>query len=170
MVRRRIYDNELYAHFVTFSCFKRRRRLDHDRARRIVLGVLHSELGKQQARCVGFVLMPDHVHAVLWLPQRGQLGAFMKQWKQRSSYCLKRFQASELAEYVATIPKEEPFWQRKYYAFHIYSRQKLEEKLHYMHMNPVRSGLVEKTVEWQWSSARWYAQGRDVGVPIRWID
>jgi putative transposase len=170
MVRRRIYDSELYAHFVTFSCFKRRRRLDHDRARKIVLGVLHAELSKQHARCVGFVLMPDHVHAIVWFPQPSQLGLFMKQWKQRSSFSLKRFQRSELAGYGAAIGKEDPFWQRKYYAFHIHSREKLEEKLHYMHMNPVRSGLVERAVEWSWSSARWYEQGRDVGVPIHWVD
>jgi putative transposase len=54
--------------------------------------------------------------------------------------------------------------------FQIYSRQKLEEKLIDMHMNPVCAGLVEKTVDWKWSSARWYEQQQSVGVPISWID
>ena len=35
-------------------------------------------------------------------------------------------------------------WQRRYYDFKIYSESKLDEKLQYMHLNPVRAGLVEK--------------------------
>ena len=37
-----------------------------------------------------------------------------------------------------------------------------------MHMNPVRAGLVEKAVDWKWSSARWYDDRNPVGLPIRW--
>lgn len=37
---RRIIDDALYAHFVTFSVYRRRRLLKHDRAGRIVLEVL----------------------------------------------------------------------------------------------------------------------------------
>ena len=33
MVTKRVYDREGHAHFVTFSCFRRRRLLDHDRAK-----------------------------------------------------------------------------------------------------------------------------------------
>ena len=39
-----------------------------------------------------------------------------------------------------------------------------------MHLNPVRAGLVDKAVNWQWSSARWYELGRIVGVPIQWVE
>jgi hypothetical protein len=39
----RVYDKERHAHFLTFSCYKRRRLLDVDRAKKIVLGVLGRE-------------------------------------------------------------------------------------------------------------------------------
>ena len=58
---------------------------------------------------------------------------------------------------------------RKYYAFQIYSRQKLEENLNYIHQNPVRAGLVDHAADWRWSSARYYEAGRTVGVPISWV-
>jgi putative transposase len=170
MNRRRIFDNELYAHFVTFSCYKRRRLLDHDRAKKIVLGVLHSQLAKQSARCVGFVIMPDHVHAVIWLPEPGQLALFMKQWKQRSSFSLRQMMSSDLDAYSEFVASDDPIWQRKYYAFHIENSNKLEEKLNYMHLNPVRAELATTSVGWQWSSARWYLERRDVGVPIEWVE
>ena len=85
MAKRRIYDAELHAQFVTFSCFHRRRLLDHDRAKKIVISHLASELHRTGATCCGFVVMPDHVHAIVWFPELGCLSDFMKQWKQRSS-------------------------------------------------------------------------------------
>ena len=85
MGSRAIYDDELHAHFVTFSCYRRRRLLDDDAAKRVVLGVLNSQLAGRKASCVGFVVMPDHVHAIVWFPIPGQLSVFMQQWKRLSS-------------------------------------------------------------------------------------
>ena len=163
-------DGALYVHFITFSCYHRRRLLDHDQPKRIVLGVLNDELAKFNARCLGFVLMPDHVHALIWFPQTGQLSRFMQQWKGRSSSRIKEFLFQFLPEYGAKFSAKDPIWQVRYYSFEIYSTAKIEEKLNYMHMNPVRAGLVEKPTEWRWSSARWYLEGRTVGVPIQWVD
>ena len=71
MNRRKIHDDERYVHFVTFSCYKRRRLLNPDRAKRIVLGVLGVRLARKNAICTGFVIMPDHVHSLLWFPETG---------------------------------------------------------------------------------------------------
>jgi putative transposase len=57
-------------------------------------------------------------------------------------------------------------WQPKYYVFNVYSQKKVIEKLTYMHNNPVTSGLVEKAVDWRFSSAGWYLQSKSVGVRI----
>lgn len=170
MPRRRIYDEELYAHFITFSCYHRRKLLDSDQAKRIVLGALNSQLKIQTAKCVGFVIMPDHVHAIVWFPEFNQLSHFMKQWKQKSSVQIKDFIKQKFPQYARTFDENDPCWQPRYYPFHIYSQDKLREKLDYMHMNPVRAGFVEKPTDWLWSSARWYENGRSVGVPLSWID
>jgi len=169
MAARRIHDDELHAHFVTFSCHRRRRLLDHDRAKRIALGVLNSQLARREARCLGFVVMPDHVHAIVWFPVAGQLSVFMQQWKRLSSFEIRRFVRDKLTQYADAIDGDQPFWQAKYYAFNLYSEEKVREKLIYMHENPVRAGLVRKACDWPFSSARWYEQRRSVGVPIQWI-
>ena len=112
--------------------------------------------------------MPEHVHAILWFPQPGCLSSCLQHWKGRSSTQIKSaFRSSSFAEsFLAT----DPIWQRRFYSFEIESRFKLEEKLTYMHLNPVRAGLVDRAVDWKWSSARWYEQRRSVGVPIQWVD
>ncbi len=169
MPKRNVYDEDLFAHFVTFSCYRRRRLLDQDQPKRILLGVLNGQLAKQQAKCLGFVVMPDHVHVVVWFPKKGQLSRFMHGWKRRSSYEIHRWYEQACARYLQYVKPGDPFWERRYYSFEIESKGKLLEKLTYMHLNPVRAGLVGSAVDWKWSSARWYELRRPVGVPIEWV-
>lgn len=163
-------DDALYVHFITFSCYCRRRLLDHDQPKRIVLGILSDELTKFNARSLGFVIMPDHVHALIWFPKTGQLSPFMQQWKGRSSSRIKKILAQSLPEYGSKFSARDPIWQARYYSFEIYATAKIEEKLNYVHLNPVRAGLVTTLTQWPWSSARWYLEGRTVGIPIQWVD
>jgi putative transposase len=168
MSNRKIYDDKKHIHFVTFSCYKRQKYLQHERASRIVIENLGSRLAKHNGRCLGFVIMPDHVHALIWFPESGQLSPFMNKWKDQSSQALKDLYRVEFPSYWATIDVAEPVWQRRYYDYNVWTRQKVEEKLDYMHLNPVRAGLVDGAVDWPWSSARWYLKEKSVGLPISW--
>ena len=170
MSKRRIYDSELHAFFITFSCYHRRRLLDHERAKNIVVERLAAELVKHDATCIGFVIMPDHVHSLVWFSEPNHLSNFVKHWKQRSSVELKKLYHTVLPHYAATIDLADPIWQRKYYPFNIYSGHKMREKLDYMHANPVRAGLVARPSDWAWSSARHYELNEPVGMPIRWVE
>ena len=85
------------------------------------------------------------------------------------SYEIRKWQKRINFRYLQETSSGVPLWQRRYYCFEIYSEAKLEEKLRYIHLNPVRAGLVEKTVDWKWSSARWYEQGNSVGVGLGWV-
>ena len=42
----------------------------------------------------------------------------------------------------------------------------MNEKIEYMHNNPVEAKLVEYALDWNWSSARFYELGEAVGVTI----
>jgi len=165
--KRRIVDDQLYSHFITFSVYKRRRLLDHDSPKRIVLGVLNFVLQKHSAQCAGFVLMPDHVHALIWFSETNQLSRFMHEWKRQSSLKIRQWYRRQAVNYSANFEEGDKFWQPKYYAFSIYERHKLIEKLQYIHLNPVRAGLVDAAVDWPWSSARFYERQQSVGVPVR---
>jgi hypothetical protein len=54
------------------------------------------------------------------------------------------------------------FWQRRFYDFNVWSRRKRNEKLNYMHMNPVKRGLVRSPNDWAWSSYRFYMKSGTV--------
>lgn len=168
VVNRRVYDDEKHIHFVTSSCFRRRTFLKPDRAKRIVIGHLGSRLARRDGLCLGFVIMPDHVHALVWFPEIRQLSRFMNEWKGESSRAIKVLFRTEFPTYFSHVDEGDPIWQARYYGFNIWSRKKVEEKLDYMYMNPVRAGLVDRAIDWSWSSARWYIDQKSVGIPIRW--
>jgi len=166
MTDRRIIDDELFSHFVTFGVDRRRRLLDLDPPKRILLAVLTEQLELQNARCAGFVVMPDHVHLLVWFPKTRQLSTFMHGLKRKSSFHLRRWYRENAPEYFNSFEEGRRFWSPKYYSFEVFSDQKMEEKIAYMHLNPVRAGLVTRAVEWRWSSARKYILNKTVGVPI----
>jgi putative transposase len=167
MPKRRVYDDELHCHFITFSCYKRRKLLNHDRAKRIVIGTMGSQLVTHAGLCIGFVVMPEHVHCLVWFDEPGHLSPFMNHWKDQTAHKIKKFYRDEFPEYRSRIDDADPAWQARYYPFNVFTEQKLAEKLDYIHMNPVRRGLVLRAVDWKWSSARWYLEGKPVGIPIR---
>lgn len=74
------------------------------------------------------------------------------------------------AGFFAGLGPGERFRHPKSYVFHVYSTFKVLENFDYMHNNPVKAGLVERAVDWRWSSARWYVLQRTVGVPITWTE
>src|SRR4029450_2807567 len=45
-------------------------------------------------------------------------------------------------------------WQQEKNVFSIFSEAVFMEKVNYIHLNPVRAGLVEQAIDYRWSSAR----------------
>jgi len=102
---------------------------------------------------VGYVVMPEHVHLLLTEPERKQLSIVVQMLKQLTSQKLRR----------TDLPH---FWQARYYDFPVWSERKRTEKLHYIHQNPVRRGLVARPEDWAWSSFLHHATGAEGVVEI----
>jgi putative transposase len=152
MASRRIFDAEHHAQFVTFSCFRRRRLLDHPRMRDDFLATTAEKLRDYHGICSGFVVMPNHVHAIVWFGTVGSLSPFMKSWKQTTSIRLKRVLRGVAPHYAEKIALTDPFWQPKYYPFNLFTAGKAMEKLDYMHTNPIRAALVAAWNPYQMST------------------
>ena len=50
------------------------------------------------------------------------------------------------------VPRKIPLWQREYWDRFIRDENHFQKAVDYIHMNPVRAGLVSKANEWPWSS------------------
>jgi putative transposase len=133
-----------------------------------VIGSLGSQLKSQNARCLGFVVMHDHVHAMIWFPDENQISLCLHKWKELSSKQIAGAYSRCFQTYWAGLEDRETVWQPRYYDFNVFSERKMHEKLEYMHNNPVRAGLVKESCDWPWSSARYWLQGKSVGIVLSW--
>lgn len=129
MTKRQVYDSERHIHFVTFSCYKRRNHLQQGIACRIVVGEPGSWLSHFSGGCIGFVIMPNDLHVLLWFSEDHQLSKFLNQWKERTSKSIKAVLEQRFPNYWSHIDPMEPIWQSRFYDFNIWSRSKAEEKL-----------------------------------------
>lgn len=102
----------------------------------------------------GFVVMPDHIHLLLQVSQKGTISDVMRDWKGRTSYEINR-----------NFNGRKHVWQADFWTYAVRDQKDVEIKLNYIHQNPVRAGLVDRPEDWQYSSARWYA-GMDSDIEI----
>jgi putative transposase len=135
------------------------------RAKNVFLVILNDIRKKYDFLLVGQVVMPEHIHLLMGEPTVGDPSKVMQVVKQRVSRKLRGKKRRKSAPGQMRLWKEElgeglpRFWQRRFYDFNVWSRKKRNEKLNYMHFNPVKRGLVEHPKDWEWSSYRFYWKG-----------
>ena len=155
-------------HFITTSCYRREPRFQSVRSRNVFLEIFEQVRKSYGFLVFGFVVMPEHIHILISEPKRRTIPVVVQVLKQRVAVRLlgkrRRKQQRELWE----TPKRRRFWQRRYYDFNVYSNRKASEKLHYMHWNPVRRGLVTSPELWHWSSSRAFEFGEVGMVKLNW--
>jgi len=150
-------------HFVTFSCYRRRPYLETARARNRFVKILHEVRGRQGFELAGYVVMPEHVHLLITEPPKGTPSTVLQVLKQKVPHALRgkgQKSGKQLAlRFDGTTNRPPAFWQRRFYDFNVWSEKKFQQKLNYMHRNPVERRLVLHPKDWPWSSWSFYERG-----------
>jgi len=126
--------------FVTARLNATQAKLNENDAAQLILDTLSFYRRRGEIEVYGFVVMPDHVHLVVKILPPVILPRWMNRFKS----------------YIARGLGKGPIWQRGYWSEVVSGIPFLEEKLRYIHENPVRAGLVQDTADYPWSSARDY--------------
>ena len=53
------------------------------------------------------------------------------------------------------------FWKRRPLAIELFAKVVFEQKLNYIHENPVKAGLVKNAIDYRFSSAKFHETGID---------
>ena len=117
--------------------------------RHIVIELLAGLRERAAFYLCGYCLMPDHLHAIVFPLEETTVSEVMKAFKLAVYQKLK-----------AHGSRWQPFWQSRFHDHALRTHGEFDDALEYMHMNPVRRGLVEDPLTWCWSSARWFADGK----------
>ncbi len=117
-------------------------------------------------RILGYVLLPNHFHLVLWPRRDGDLSRWM-QW----------LLTSHVRRYHRHYHGSGHVWQGRFKAFPIEEDEHLLAVLRYVERNPLRANLVRRAEAWAWSSLSWRGGRRrpqllsawPVPCPKKWL-
>ena len=111
-----------------------------------------------------YVLMPDHFHVITDGPKKpskvlqyikGIVGHrvidYLKDRKFESS--LRKLQHDDWKR-----NHRYSLWQHDSDIFSVTSESMFMQKVNYIHLNPVRAGLIEQAIDYRWSSARFWSR------------
>src|SRR5919106_1163901 len=119
-------------YFITICCAQRRiNQLAHDQIASDLIGTIKHRNAKGIWYVRLAMLMPDHVHLVVWFPDiQKPMQTIVTKWK----------------EWTAKTLKIE--WQRDFFEHRLRKEESFREKADYILANPVRAGLVERAEHW----------------------
>jgi len=141
-----------HLHFITCSCYRRLPLLGTDHSKNLFVKILDEVRDRYEFALTGYVVMPEHVHLLVSEPVKGTPSTIMQVLKQRVSSRLKN-QADPSDQGLQHV------WEPRFYDFNVWSQEKITEKLHYMHLNPLKRGLISHPKGCVWSSFSFYSDG-----------
>lgn len=169
--------NQHLPHFVTFTVTGWVDVFSRESYRKIVVESLRYCINNRQMLLYGYVIMSNHIHLILQSGD-GKLSDLIRDSK--------KFMAKSILDAIQSEPesrrewmleifsraaaqnsrnKHFQFWQAGNHAVEIYSAPFFWTKLHYIHLNPVRAGIVRHSWEYLYSSAPDY-HGQEGLLPI----
>jgi len=103
----------------------------------------------------GYIIMPDHFHWIIQLSAQTKLAVVMNKIKGHSSFTINKY-----------LGRTGKLWQKGYYEHVIRNGKDFEEKINYIHKNPLKGGLVDKLEQYKFSSYRNYYLGDNSLIKI----
>lgn len=158
--------NEVYFWTATVKDWKRLFR--PDKYKRLIVDQLIALSNRQLILLYGFVIMSNHIH-LIWEPiakngkemphasfNKAVGHEIIKDLKQNHSGVLPYFKVNE-------TERQYRVWQRDSLAVLMDDQKKVEQKLVYIHTNPLQGhwNLATSPEDYQWSSAEFYEKGID---------
>ena len=176
---------EIGAHFLTAKTDQNIPFFKDPACARIFCEELEAARAKYGFHVLAFVVMPDHIHLLLWWDTDRSPDLTIS----KVAWAVKGLSARRIVQYLQSIeerrvgdgsavaypkepalqpirePRDQPhyrnwrykIWQQGAgYDFNVYTPRKLQEKVAYIHANPIRTGLASSPEAYPWSSATNY--------------
>lgn len=171
---RKSYNELGDAHALTFSCYHGHPFLKAERTCLWLKEAIDAARGELSFALWAYVIMPEHVHLVVWPRQPEFKIADLRQAiKEPVGRKAMQYLEQHAPDWLPRLTRrrgrktERLFWQSGGgYDRNIQTTKVLLATIEYIHLNPVRRGLAEKAVDWQWSSAAWYELGQATPIAL----
>src|SRR6185369_4329424 len=101
------------------------------------------------------VVLPEHLHAIWTLPEGD--ADYSARWRSVKA----GFVIALRREGFASRPNmkgEHAVWQRRFWEHQIRNDDDMARHVDYVHINPVKHGLVKRVSDWRWSTFHRYVR------------
>jgi len=172
---------ENLVHYVTCVTFDRIPLFQRNKICSLFIDALEATRTKDPFKLIGYVIMPDHIH-LLANPIALNISKVVGRLKGRAATkILKDLRMLGCWDVLDELKLLQPLksgqthavWLKDFSSIDIWSHKFIRQKLHYIHMNPVRAGFCDHPAKWLWSSYHAYFPHELGSVPIeidwRWL-
>jgi REP element-mobilizing transposase RayT len=128
----------------------------------------------KELKLYGWVIMPNHFHAVVQANELSRVMADLKKFTarrlieqlkiERREWLLEILHGSRLSHKHGSMYQ---VWHEGFHPQALYSDETIRQKLEYLQNNPVRAGLVAAPEHWRYSSAHEWCDG---AIPVMRCD
>jgi len=110
-----------------------------------------------------YVIMTNHIHLISQAKESYKLSQIISDFKKHTTREIYKLLFKDRRKYIINILNNSYYkkqgyshqvWQRENFPELIESEKFLEQKVNYIHINPVRKGYVIKPEDWKYSSTR----------------
>jgi putative transposase len=159
-MRRYLRSRNGHVFFFTVVTHDRRAILTTDRGRAALRDAFRTVRAERPFRVTAIVLLPDHLHAVWELPAGD--ADYSSRWRLIKSRFTRLWTGSGGVEGLVGPSRgrkaERGVWQRRFYEHTCRDEDDLKRCVDYLHVNPVKHRLVDRVLDWPWSSFRRYVR------------
>jgi len=139
--------------FFTLVAWRRRPILGDDVVRDALRDAIRTVRARRPFTIDAWIQLPDHLHCIWTLPQDDT--DFSRRWseiKHHVSYtCRGRYDGPGLSPSMLRR-RLAPIWQPRFWEHQIRDERDFSRHADYIHINPVRHGLVGHASQWPYSS------------------
>ncbi|TXH64915.1 MAG: transposase [Lysobacteraceae bacterium] len=150
-------------YFFTVNLLERRRRLLVERIEALGHAFRRARADRPYTM-VACVVLPDHLHCIWTLPEGD--ADIANRWRQIKLDFSRSVPADERLSHRRQAKAERGIWQRRYWEHLIRDECDLHNHIDYIHLNPLKHGLVARVADWPYSSLHRYVH--DGNLPSNW--
>ena len=150
-----------YPQFTTATCLDWKPVLENDREKDVIIDSMRFLVNDGRVNIFGFIIMINHFHLIWQVMCKWELEVVQRDFlKFTGQHILKNFRnvRSCLHEelVVDSQDRKRQVWERNSLSIPLWSPRVCDQKLDYIHMNPVKAGLCARPENYKYSSARFY--------------
>ena len=155
-----IYE-DYFPDFITVTCYNWERLIAHEDEKEIIIQSLRFLVSAKKVNVHAFVLMDNHFH-LIWRIKQGHTRAAIQRdfLHYTATQIIKNLKAKtpEIIDKIEVNLKDRKYqvWQRNSLSIELRSESVYNQKLDYIHNNPVKAGLCSLEEEYKYSSAKHY--------------